>query len=85
MYLQNPFAEGILSRYMNWAGTGPWGQRTCVRSTSEGPQCAGWRVDKQVESCMKLAEYDWLTLLPGGSCGKPTPVTVSVWCPPCLS
>ncbi|CAL5228056.1 g11121 [Coccomyxa viridis] len=24
-----------------------------------------WRVDKQVESCTKLADYDWLMLLPG--------------------
>lgn len=24
-----------------------------------------WRVDEQVESCVKLAQYDWLTLLPG--------------------
>ena len=37
-----------------------------------GGQCsedvhAGWRVDKQVESCTKLAAYDWVTLLPGES------------------
>ncbi|CAK0771378.1 hypothetical protein CVIRNUC_003855 [Coccomyxa viridis] len=30
-----------------------------------------WRVDKQVESCTKLAAYDWVTLLPGhGRPGK---------------
>ena len=26
---------------------------------------AGSSIDEQVESCIKLASYDWLTLLPG--------------------
>ena len=28
-------------------------------------QFAGWRVDKQVDSCVLLAEYDWHIVLPG--------------------
>ena len=43
------------------------GQRVVSHHNSEDTLCAGWRVDKQVESCMKLADYDWLTLLPGAS------------------
>jgi len=36
-----------------------------ARVISNGWAHAGWRVDKQVESCNKLAAYDWLTVLPG--------------------
>ena len=30
-----------------------------------GMRFAGWRVDKQVDSCVLLAEYDWRIVLPG--------------------
>ena len=39
----------------------------CVVQKSDVACCAhaGCSVEQQVESCLKLGAYDWLTLLPG--------------------